>query len=214
VFTQHGIELAPPVLVEQIPVASARQLSKEPRWLQLGLEALSYVLGIQASRVNCANHRTSAGTRQHVDVDAVLLQRFEHPQMSHASSGATSECQTDLDASQVMNDTFESMLQQTVLVRSSSVKREFKVSFSDLMQLRDVRSDWLVAVENPHDPDLVSPSGYALHYSFGQNNCCGAHPAAEHTKVPRRRNPKAASLPLVNGPHEHRSGVAYSRASL
>ena len=72
---------------------------------------MSNILGIQASRVEGASHRPSARTRQHVDVDAMLLKRFEHPEMSHAASCATSECQTDLDASQMMNDAFESVLQ-------------------------------------------------------------------------------------------------------
>jgi len=38
------------------------------------------------------------------------LERFEHPKMSHAASGPTSERQTDLDAPQMMNDAFESVL--------------------------------------------------------------------------------------------------------
>ncbi len=111
VFPQHGVELVSPVLVEQIPVATTGQLSKEPRWLQIGFETTNDVIRIQASCVHGAGQRPSARARQHVDVDAILLKRLEHSKMSHAASCATSECQPDLDASQMMNDAFDPLLQ-------------------------------------------------------------------------------------------------------
>jgi hypothetical protein len=37
-----------------------------------------------------AGHGPSARTCQHVDVDAMLLKRYEHSKMSHAASCATS----------------------------------------------------------------------------------------------------------------------------
>ena len=46
VFPQHGLELVSSVFVEQIPIAAARQLSKEPGWLQIGLEDMRNILGI------------------------------------------------------------------------------------------------------------------------------------------------------------------------
>ena len=40
----------------------------------------------------------------------MLLKRFEYSKVSHAATGATAQCQTDLDASQMMNNAFESVL--------------------------------------------------------------------------------------------------------
>jgi hypothetical protein len=93
----------------------------------------------------------------------MLLKRFEHSKMSHAAGSVASQCQADLDASQMMNDAFDSVLQQTALICSRSVQGKLKVSFGEFMQLRYIGSDWCVVVEKPHHPEVVSPSGYTLH---------------------------------------------------
>jgi len=93
--------------------------------------------------------------------------------MSHAPGGATAKGQANLDPSQVMNDPFESMLQQNILVCCRGVKGEFKVSCGEFIQLRYIGSDGGIVVEYPHDPDLVSPPGYTLHQRLQQNYRCG-----------------------------------------
>src|SRR5215831_12243627 len=99
------------VLIEQIPVATTAQLSKQPRRLQVGFEEMSHILGIEAGGVERSSHRSGTCTRQHVDVDAIPLKDFQHPKMSHAASCAASECQTNPNASQMMHDAFEPVLQ-------------------------------------------------------------------------------------------------------
>ena len=68
--------------------------------------------------------------REHIDENATLLKGFEHSEMSHAASGATSEGQPDPNASQMMNDAFESMLSKCPgLVQR--IKSELEVSFGE-----------------------------------------------------------------------------------
>src|SRR3974377_704318 len=110
-FSQHGVKLLPPVLIEQVPVAAARQAPKEPRWRQRGLEDASKILRIQARCIQGARHRSGACTRHHVREDAVSLKCLKDPKMSHPAGGAAPEGQTDLYASQMMDNALESVLQ-------------------------------------------------------------------------------------------------------
>src|SRR6478672_10583294 len=92
----------------------------------------------------------------------------------------------------MMNDAFESVLQQTALVRSRIVKRKLEVSFCEVRELRHMRSDWGAAVEEPHDSDLVSPSGYALFQSLEQIYCCA--------RILRSNTPKRY-VDITQNPH-------------
>src|SRR5215469_6445441 len=73
----------------------------------------------------------------------------------------------------MMNDTFQSMLQQTALAGHWSIERDLKVSFAEFIQLRYVRNRWGVCIEQPHNSNLVSPLWYVLFQFLEQRDRCG-----------------------------------------
>src|SRR5215469_6265630 len=74
----------------------------------------------------------------------------------------------------MMNDTFQSVLQQTTLIHCWFVKRKLEIAFCEFRQLWYMRSDGRVVVKKPHNADLISPSGHApLQCSESIYSCSG-----------------------------------------
>src|SRR5262245_54941530 len=73
----------------------------------------------------------------------------------------------------MVNDAFESVLQQTALVYPRSFKRKLEVALGEFRQLRHIRSNWGAVVEKPDNADFVTPSGCALFQCLQQSYRCG-----------------------------------------
>ena len=109
VFSEHRIEVAAAVLVQQVPITPAGEPPKEPRELQIGGELAGAVIAIQTGAIKDPRHGPRARAGDHIDDDAVLFQGLEHTQVRHAAGGPAAQGDADANTPQVMHEAFHAV---------------------------------------------------------------------------------------------------------
>src|SRR5215831_4448634 len=72
-------------------------------------ESLSPIIGRDAGSIGNACKRSCARAGDHVYNNPILFQRTQDTEVCHSASGTPAERQANLDAPQVMNDSFQAV---------------------------------------------------------------------------------------------------------
>ena len=77
--------------------------------------------------------------------------------MGHSAGGAASQSESDLYSAQFVNNSFDSVLPDTTVIRRRVRKRNFEITCHQLAEFIDRRRIQIVGIQDPHESQFLSP---------------------------------------------------------